>query len=238
MARRTLDVEMRGLDKMQRDLKTFAKKAVPYAVRQTLNDGAFDLRQEWQDQIKRQMTTRNTFTTRSIRVDRAKGLNTRQMVAVTGSVAPYMERQEKGGRITKKGKYGKGIPTAVAAGQGMGTRPIKRLPRAKNRRFTLVKPGGKARNVKARNAAAVRQAASSGGGVVHLQTRRGHGLYRVSGGRKRIKVRMLWDLSRTAVPTPKNPTLAPALRRTNAKMPSIAHKALTKQLKMHRVFGY
>lgn len=233
-----ISVEWRNLKKYERELETFAKKAVPYAIKQTVNDAAFALQTEWRGEIKRTLVTRNQYTVGAVRVEQARGLNVRTMEARTGSIAHYAERTEQGGTVRGGGRHGKAVPTAVASGQAMGANPITRLPTRRNKTFAIVRPGGKAKSVKARNAAAIRRAAAQGGGVVRLIKGNKQGLFRVGGGKRRIKVKMLWDLSRKSVKTAPHPTLAPALKRVQKQMPSIMKKNLLFQLKRHRVLGY
>src|SRR5688500_5442350 len=111
-----LTVEWKGLKELVRDLKTAREKALPYAVKTSLNTAAFEARKVWQGEIRRSFTNRNAFTERSVLVERASGNDARRMFATVGSTAPYMGTQEEGGTVKGRGKR-KAIPGPAAAGQ-------------------------------------------------------------------------------------------------------------------------
>lgn len=107
-----------GIDKFEKKtLQQVESFAFPLAVKNTLNSLAFQTRKKVQETIQEDFVNRNKFTERSVRVEMTKTLKMSEMVAKVGSVAPWMEIQEEGGKITSKGKYGLRIPTGAAAGQ-------------------------------------------------------------------------------------------------------------------------
>ena len=155
-----------------------------------------------------------------------------------GSLAAYMETQEFGGMETGGGKY-QPIATSYAAGQGRGAKRTK-LPRKPNRlqAIQLRKRTGAGLSRKAANQAAIQQAAGGGNKFVFLDLGRRQGIFKVTGGKRRPKVQMVWDMSRRYVRIPATPTIGPAVRTTQQRMPQFYSEALVQQLKRHRVFGY
>lgn len=242
------EADLKDLDRLVKDLKTFRKRALPHAVRNTLTATAFQGRKLWVNEIESSFVTRNKFTTRSLRVEKAKlNSNIATMSSTLGSVAPYMGLQETGGTEQGKGAS-KPIPTASAAGQAKGTRPRTKVVRKRNRlgAIQITKrrvTGGR----KQRTAIAISMAATGGSGsrFAVIETNRGKGIFRVT-GRKRgraprfkgVRIRMVWDLSKRSVPVPRHPTLQRTLTDLERLTPSIARKAIIDQLRFHRVLGF
>ena len=56
-----ISVKFKGLDRLVDDLRRARKKAIPYAIRDALNGAAFEARKEWQGEIRKTFTIRNTF---------------------------------------------------------------------------------------------------------------------------------------------------------------------------------
>lgn len=232
------EIDARDVKKYERDLKDFAGKALPYASRAMLTRSAFDARKEAQGNIRERMTTRNAWTVGSIRARKATSLNIKQQEATMGSLAAYMETQEFGGMETGGGKY-QPIATSYSAGQGRGAKRTK-LPRKPNRMqaIQLRKRTGADLSRKAANQAAIQQAAGGGNKFVFLDLGRRQGIFKVTGGKRRPKVQMVWDMTRRYVRVPATPTIGPAARTTQQRMPRFYSEALVQQLKRHRVFGY
>lgn len=233
-----LKIEIRGTRRLAKDLELFAKRAVPFAVRDALNGSAFEARRIWGDEIRRTLTTRNTFTAgRALQVDKAMGFNVRGMESKVGSVAEYMGRQERGGVV--RGRAGRrGIPGPSAAGQAPGgkrTKPVRRP----NRLSAIHAARGKGKTRQQRNAVALAIARRRAKKYALLERPRGGmGLFLVGGGKRKIKTRLLWDVSRRSARVAPHPTLGPALRRLESKLPAMHRDALLKQLQRHRVLGY
>ena len=221
------------IKRLESELKTFARTALPFATRNTVNRAAFQAQREWQHEIRQKLTTRNQFTAKSIRVEQSRTLDVRRQAAVVGSIAPYMENTEFGGV-----KEDPAIQTGYSAGQ-RGQQPRTRLPRRKNAlkniKLSKRKRGGKLSRVQ-RNIVKVKQAAESGNKYVYLDLRRGKGVFKVIGGKRRPKIRMVADLSRKSVVIPATPTLGPAVAATRRAIPIIYKAALTQQLARHRLF--
>jgi hypothetical protein len=220
-----------------KDLKTFRASALPFAIRNSLNASAFLARKEWQQELRESFTLRNKYTERSVLVERASGKVTGAMVAKVGSVAPYMLTQEQGGTV--RGRSGhKGIPTAPAAGQGEGAARTK-LVRAGNRLSALNLRKAHGATKKQRNAVALAMARRRGERVVLLERPRGgKGIFRLMGGRRKLRVRMLWDFSRGSVQVPAEPTLQRTLAKIQPRMEHIHVASVLEQLRRHKILGY
>lgn len=235
-----LDIKTRELRRMEKDLELFNARALPYATRQTVNQLAWTTRRAWQGEIRERLVTRNKWTEQSVRVQQTRSLEIRRQESRTGSTADYMERQEYGGTVTHDGSEGHPIATSYASGEGMASQPRRRLPRKPNklRNIHLSKARQRVRSQKQRNLLAVKEAAQSGRPYVWLDLGRRQGIFRVTGGRRNPNVRMVWDMSRKSVRTPRTPTLEPALQTVGPKMDVLYRKALRFQLKRHKILGY
>jgi hypothetical protein len=236
--RTVLKINDDQIKQYESDLKTFAGRSLPFATKQTINRAAFETRRRAQDNIREGMTTRNKYTVSSVRVQQARGLDIRKQEAITGSIADYLATQEFGGTETGGGRN-QPIATSYAAGQGRGAKRT-RLPRKPNKMqaIRLRKKSGAGLSRKAQNAAAVQGAAQGGNKFVFMDLGRRQGIFRVTGGKRKPKIQMVWDLSRRSVRIPRNPWLAPATNETQRHIPQYYSDALRFQLKRHRVLGY
>lgn len=237
-----VNVTVKGLDEMQRQLEAIAKRSVPFAARETVNTLAFRGREIWQQEMASSLTLRNKFTQRRALVERARTLRVDSMQAVLGHTEPYMANLEHG-KPERAAKRWRPIPTEVAAGQpkkslGGGRKKAVRRPNIIKTLGSLKTKGFKGRGRKAQNARAVQQAVKSGKRLALLDMGRRKGIYRVTGKGKRAKVWKLYDLSRRVTPVPKTPTLQRTLKKTLAVAPQVAFDALAKQLKRAGVAGY
>jgi hypothetical protein len=237
-----VNVTVKGLDEMQRQLETIAKRSVPFAARETVNTLAFEGRKIWQAEMASSLTLRNRFTERRALVEKARTLRVDSMQAVLGHTEPYMANLEHG-KPERAAKRWRPIPTEVAAGQpkkslGGGRKKAVRRANIIKTLGSLKTKGFKGRSRKAQNARAVQQAVKSGKRLALLDMGRRKGIYRVTGKGKRAKVWKLYDLSRRVTPVSKIPTLARTLKKTLALAPRVAHDALAKQLKRAGVAGY
>jgi hypothetical protein len=242
-----LTVQWKGVDKLRRDLKLSRAKAVPFALKTALNTTAFEARRIWQREIRTVFVNRNTFTERSILAVKAHG-TPQKLQSKVGALAPWMEVQEEGGIV--RGRSGhKGIPGPSAAGLPSGARRT-RLVRASNRLGALkALPYPTSGSKERRNAASIAMAVRQGRRVALLEMKRGgKGLFAVAGGRQRfngrrftrraLKLRLLWDFTRSAVTVPGAHTLQRTMKALEPKLPHIYQAALLDQLRRHRVFGY
>ena len=226
------------IKQFESDLKTFASRAYPFATKSTINRAAFETRKEWQGNIREEMVERNKFTVGSIRVEMARTLNVSRQAATAGSIAPYMEVQEFGGTKTKRGKQGVSIPTSVSSGEGEGSQPRQRLPRVPNRlaNIRLSRKSPRARSRKQENFLRIQNAVKTGRKFIFLDLQRHPGIYKVTGGARNPKIKLMHDMSKKSVSIPRNPTLAPAVRTVEERVPQFYKEALVFQLKRQGLF--
>jgi len=245
-----ITVDTRQIERYERDLDLFAKRALPHAAKAATNDNAFDARRIWQEQIRETLITRNTYTERSIKVEKAKGLRLATMRAVVGAEASYMDELEFGGSKTSKGKEGVPLTTTVASGEGQGVQPRRQLGGGKRGRGKLALRNirlGK-ENIRARSkrqAIFIKSilAVDSGRKTVFIDNGRKQAIFKITGGKKKqggkrtkLRMRMLYDLSKRFYTIPKHPTLEPTLKKVEAIMPANYLKALKFQVKRHNLF--
>lgn len=231
-------VNTRDIKEMERDLKTFAKDAFPFATRKTLNDAAFQSQRAARADVREGMVNRNRFTVQSIRVEQARTLRVGRQSATVGSIADYMEDQEFGAVKSKTGKEGVSIATSWSAGQGENARPRTRIPRKPNQmaNIQLQRRRKKGTGRKQRNIAAIKQAAETGRTYVFLDLGRTKGIFKVTGGKRRPKIKMVHDMSRQSVVIPKNPWLKPAFDDTTRMVPAFYADALRFQIRRRNLF--
>lgn len=245
----SFSTDFRDIARYERDLKVFADRALPFANRSALNTLAFETRSESQKRIDKQFILRNTFTKRSVQVDRARGLRISEQRARVGSIAEYLETQEFGGTKRKQGKHGVPIPTTVAAGQGQSAKPRTRLPTRSNKLKNISlnrQRSNRTLSRRKRIAATIREAVDTGNRFIFLDLGRTKGIFRVIGGRRNSKNRgamvpgarlsMIHDLSEESVTIPKSPWLDPSIDRVLPNGPRIYVDALKFQLQRHRLF--
>ena len=240
-----LKIDITDIDEYEDHLKTFADRAFPFASKNTINSAAFKARELWQRDINVKMVTRNKFTERSIQVEQSRTLIVDRQSATVGSIAPYMDEQEFGGTKNKTGKEGVAIPTSYSAGQD-GQQPRTKLPRKPNKlsNIKLRKRGRTPRNRKHAIVIKMQDAVKSGKRLIFLDLGKKKGIFRVIGGSRNVKrgiprgakLRMVYDMSEQSVTIPRNPTLAPAVARTQILMPDMYIKALRFQLQRQGLF--
>lgn len=220
------------------DLKQFAAKAYPFATRKTINDAAFHAQRLAKTDVAYGMTNRNAYTLQSIRVNQSRTLRVSQQAATVGSTADYMEDQEFGAIKSKKGAQGVAIPTSYASGEGENATPRKRLPRRPNKmaNIQLAKRRKKGASRKMQNMIAIKNAATSGRSFVFLDLGRTKGIFKVVGGARRAKIKMVVDMSSDSVTIPRNPWLKPATDEAAQKLPTFYADAMRFQLKRRGLF--
>lgn len=225
---------------LERSLRTFAERGVPHAAKNALNATAFEARREWVKQIKGAFTLRRTWTTRSVRVSKARGTNTRRMMAVVGSIAPYMAEQESGATHRKSGQHGVAIPTSVSSGEGRGATPRRRVVRRPNslRSITLSPRASSTMSLRRRMAVTIAMARKAGRKHVFLDMGRRKGIFKLAGRKRSPRVDMVWDLSRSTVRIPASRTLERTLEAIKPRLPALHRRALMQQLRRHRVPGF
>jgi hypothetical protein len=256
----SFSVDTKDFRRLAKELEAVAKKAIPHAVRDSLNTAAFEGRKQWAGEMQKSFTLRNKWTERSIRVEKATGVNLSNMQSVVGSLAPYMATQELGGVEQSKGRHGVPIPTSTAAGQSMKARRTKQVQK-RNWQSAISLPAKVGGSRQRRNMVAVIMAAKTGGvafldlsqgdppkkrrknkqGVVPPPRRvrgRKKGLFRVTGSNGKLKVRMIWDMTRKTVVVKRRPTLEPTVQWVEGHASEWQRDAIIKQLKRRKVLGY
>lgn len=237
-----LTISTRGLQAYEAKLVAIKSRALPFAVRNTLNGAAFVTRSASVVKVKSDMTVRNKWTERNMQVERARGYDMSRFEAKAGSRLDYMATQEFGGVRRKKHKHGVPIPTSYSAGQSENARPRTRLPRKPNRlaNLTLSRRQRKASSPKQRLLVAVNMAVQTGKRALFLGTPEGiktQGIYRVLGGRKTkrgwprgARLKMLYSLEEDAVTIPRSPWLEPSTNVGKRAIPKLYAKAIRQQL--------
>lgn len=218
----------------------FAKQAVPFAARNGIKGSAFAAQAEWRTQMRRRLILRNKHTARSVRVDArgTRGLKIDTMEAITGSDADYIKRTELGGTIASTGKFGVPIPTPDARVSKSKKRVVSRPNRLKQIKLRdRSRSGGK----RERNRKAIHQALRSGDKFAFLELTNGRsGIFSVNGSGVSLRVRMIWDMSRSrkTVRTPSTPTLRHTMRALKPAIPAIYAQAMLEQLRRNTLLGY
>ena len=230
------DANLNLVEQYEKRLKDFDRRGLAYATRETLNQAAFYGRAQMQREIKDRFINRNKWTERSVQVNKAKGLDIDLQASEMGSVQPYMVTQEEGGQI--RGRNGDhSIPTGYSAGQDGASKRTRNVRKA-NRMNSIKlrkRPRVKGYNRGHTNFLIVRQAAEERIKFIYLDTGKSRGVYRVLGGKRKPKIRMVSDLSRKSVKIPSTKTLEPATRRTIELMDFFYFKALAFQLKRRKL---
>ena len=236
-----IKVDTSELVGLEIDLGRLYKAAIPYADVDAKNRIARDLKNNWQGEMRSKFTLRNTFTERSLRVVKASMQNP---VATVGSISPYLDKQEDGGQIRSKGRWGKPVPTAAARIGEDPSRLISSPYKLKNvrlpKRAHRARRGGRG----AANRAAVVAAAQAGGRnrFAFLDLGRRKGIFRVRGratkrrGTYALQVRMIADLSNRTIRIPAHPTLQPAISTSVSRGGEMYRRALVAQIERQRLF--
>lgn len=232
-----INANTNNMRRMESDLALFARSALPFATKQTINQGAVNTGKVAKDFVRGRMTLRNAWTLRSIQVERARGDSIGGQVSRVGSVMPYMATQEFGG--TKRAQGSRGVPIATPAASGESSIPRRRLPRRANSlaAIRLQRSQGVAASRAQRNRMAIAEAAA-GTRFAFLELGRKSGIYRITGPVARPRLTKVWDMGRASVAIPATPWLAPAVAAITPRLPAYYSAALLAQLRRHHVFGY
>lgn len=244
-----IDIDVKEVKQYESDLKTFARKAFPYATRSAINGMAFAAQKRGRENLRSDMTLRNRYSEQSVRVEQARSLTVSRQEAIAGSIVEYLEAQEFGGTTDRRGAHKTVIPTGYAAGQE-GARPRTRLPRKVNK-LTNVKLRQRVRKgefASRRQEAFLRAllAAQEGDKFVYIPAGgdASSGIYRVWGTRKRkgryrgVKLKMVYSFRRAPSRIPRNAWLRPATADAVRERDVLYAKALVFQLHRLGVLGY
>lgn len=243
MSRRVVSVDASDFEKLQKDLHFLRRKALPHAVRNGLNDEAFGARKIWQTEISQTFNEKNKYTRRSIRVEKARGTDLHRMEAVVGSTADYMDEQEEGATLRSSGSYGTPIPTATASGEGRVRGSDRKRPvRAPNKLDAInIAPRVKKGSRHVRLAGTIALANRKGYNYVFLNLgRKGQktGIFKLTGGKRRTKLRMVWDLSEQSVRLKPRPTMAPTVANVRGWAAGLHRRAMIDQMRRHKLLGF
>lgn len=224
------EIDDKNMRRMEDVLNQIADQGVKFAQRNTLNDYAFQTAKQAKQNIRDKFTNRNTWTQRSVRVDRATAF---VHTSEVGSTEDYMREQEEGARTDSPIN----VPTPAASGESVRANKRLRPVRKANRMTSITlkkrsrRAGGLTR--KQQNIAAVRQAADEGRKFVYLDRGKRKGIFRLYGGKRRPRVRLVQDLSRTVRVVPRTPWLEPAADKTMSRAGVTYHARLAQQLRRH-----
>lgn len=204
-----LRIDTRDLRRLERVLEATRKTALPYAIRNTLNDQAFAAHKEWQGEMESSFILRNRWTVGSRRVVRAKGKDIATMHSVVGSLASYLDEQEHGGT-----RHESAIPRPGAAGQPSSMRTRTRTVRARYR----LKLSKKSQRKSAKKR------------LVYLSQPK-LGVYEVWGRGKQGGRKIIWDLSHHTVHLRPTPTLGPAVETVRSKSHRMYARRMLQELR-------
>ena len=234
-----IKIDDQQIKDFERDLKFFVIRAYPFATKETVNSAAFKAQTLARQGLEAKFILRNKFTRQSIQVDKAKTLRVSAQAAFVGSIEKYMADQEFGSTRIKGGRKGIPLVTTFASGEGMGVQPRLRLARPTNKlkNIKLSKRKRVGVNAKQRNIIAIRQAAKKTSKFLYLKLGNNkQGIFKVTGGKKNIKLRLLHDLTKQSVTITPRPWLGPAVDATVLFIPKIYRDALLFQLRRHNLF--
>lgn len=220
--------DTRYIKKLERDLDKLSSRALPYANRNAINSAAFQARVKSLTEIDKKMITRNTYTKRSIRVEKAAIGSQRALV---GSTVKYMAEQEFGHVERKGSATGVAIQTSYSAGQGYATKRT-RMPRRAHTLGKLKFSKRKGASRSQRNAIAV---ATSLGGYAFLDFGRKRGVFKIP-ARRKGKIHMVADVSQTSISVKPNAWLKPAADAVSKRLQGIYTAELGKQIKRELLF--
>ena len=239
---KAFDINIKDITRFETTLEQFSTRAIPAATRETVNEAAAVTMRISKNRIHKQFTIRNKWTEGSIRTQPTKAREITRQAAYVGSMQDYMSDQEFGSVKKRKGKEGVPIPTGFASGEGDAPRPRKKLPKGKKNIRRIKLQRSRSRKAKSRKQALlfkVQDAVSTGQrDIFHdFQGGKKKGIFRVVGGRKGFKrgwpkgarLKMLYDLSMSAVIIPKGPWLHPSVKLVEPHLGEIYLKALKKQ---------
>lgn len=235
-----IDTDTKDIEQLQKDLKIFAPKIFPLISRDTINNAAFTTQKKAKLLIKHRFVLKNKWVIKSIRVEKAKGMNVKTMAAIIGSVNPGMEKQEFGDTIGKKGRKGVAIPTSVASGEGEGVTPRRKVVRKPNLRSNvkLLKLKTKVKSKKQFIAVSISMTARKSGSrrFLYLPFDKHPGIYKIQGSKKNPRIRQIYDLSKKSVIIPPSPWLLPSSKRGARGIPAFFKKSSKYHIKRSGIF--
>lgn len=249
----TIKMDKRPIEALENDLDKFHDRALPYAVRDTLNTLAYETSRIAKKNADRLMVMRNTYTSRSIQFERAQGLKVDQMKSAAGSLQEYMREQEEGFTRHKKGKHGVPVPTSFAAGQQGAvprSKPIRRVNWMNRLKVAKgIRKNEKYKTTKQTVLRRVQEAIASGNRYIVLGVREKtakrykKGIYQVLGGKlvKRgwphgARLKLVYALDQPSITTMPRRWLEPSANLVISKREEYYRKALIRQIEKNRLF--
>lgn len=232
-----ITIDSKEIKQFEKDLLTFKSKAMPFATKNMLNNLAFEAMKVSKETIGSKMIMRNKFTQQSIRYEKTNTLDINKQESKVGSIAEYMETQEIGGIKNKKGKHGVTIATGYSSGQE-GSSVRTKLPINSNKMKNIVLNSRikNAKSKKQHNFLLIKESAKDGKKFVFLDLGKTKGIFKIIGGKKNPKIKMVYSLSKTAVTINKNEWLNPSVYIALKKRDTFYKDSLIFQLKRHKLF--
>lgn len=207
----TVYADVGQIRRYARALKRGGAQAFRFATASYLTTLAFESRKQWQADIPGAMQVRNKGTVKRIGVDKARPVAINQQVAAVGHMAAYMRTQELGESRSKRGKHGLPIPAAAAGTRGPSRGKLQKKNYRSNIDLAQRAPG----NGRQQIAIAFAMTRRSGGSrefFIEVAPNR-KGIFRITSGGKRGRMKKIWDLSKSSVVIPENPTMFPAVQK-------------------------
>lgn len=220
-----ITVDMTQAKRLEKVLAQVRDRAVPYAQRNAINDTAFEARKQVIGGLADGFTIRNTWTARSVRVERATSATPS---AVLGSTEEYMAKQEVGG----KGKAY--VPNPSASGESSRSRVRRRPIRQANwiNQLTPARAPAVSGSQQEKNVVALKTAKAKGAKHVVMNKGRGPGIYRVLGTKRKPSARLLYSLRSAPVTIKPRPWLVPTAQRVQEQQgPSLYFAQLRQELR-------
>jgi hypothetical protein len=188
-----LDVDDRQVRDLAKALGDIRKKALVYAIRNSLNDVAALAHHSVGGAIERNFTLRNRWTMGGLKTRKARGHVIAEMESAVGHLNPYMEKQQRGFTKSAEGEHGLPIPSPAAAGEGL--RKVRRRPVRRPNYLSAIKFTGRpaTKNPGQATAAAIRQAVKKGERYAFLPLKRSPGIYRIT-GKRRPRITLIYSL--------------------------------------------
>ena len=238
-----MKLDLSQIKEFEADLRVFAKSALPYAVKDTLNKAAYEGQFRARNNITSRMINRNKWTENSVKANRAHGNDIDGMESRVGSLNPYMKDQEEGGGRSESN----GVPIARGAASGqIGASVRDKAVRQGNRLSNIILESRERTRHKRRPfIPLVRYALKSGKRFFYHEFDNGKkGIFRVVGGTRRTssgfpvgaKIRTVYDMSHKTVKVKATHWLSDAVESTRKDMPKMYWHSLAQQLQRRGLF--
>lgn len=189
-----LQVDTSDIVKFENWLDKFNRTGIKYAARNTLNDLAFNTSAKAKEFVKDDFINKNTFTVRSIQVNKAVFVSIDSMFSEVGSTQEYMTKQEEGGKVKpRKGAKSLALATSFAANQ-TGNRRTRLVTRSNLLSKIVLRDKNKFRgitNQKQRSVATIINAKRNKYKHFYLDLGKSEGIFKL----KNNKLRMVYNFA-------------------------------------------